>query len=121
MHTRLGISIRCAAHELSYINATSAKLVCMYVRYIIVQGIGSDSLRKLFSIQRVLRFFAICEKGYFASGNLWERPGVSGNVWERLGSSGSVWKALRVSGNVWDRLGASGNIWPRLETSDSVW
>ena len=29
--TRLGISLRCAAHELSYINATSAKLVCMYV------------------------------------------------------------------------------------------
>ena len=29
--TRLGISIRCGAHELSYINATSAKLVCMYV------------------------------------------------------------------------------------------
>ena len=29
--TRLGISIRCGAHELSYINATSLKLVCMYV------------------------------------------------------------------------------------------
>ena len=31
IHTRLAISIRCATHELSYINATSAKLVCMYV------------------------------------------------------------------------------------------
>ena len=29
--TRLGISIRCGVHELSYINATSAKLVCMHV------------------------------------------------------------------------------------------
>ena len=31
VHTRLGISIWCAAHELSYINATGAKLVCMNV------------------------------------------------------------------------------------------
>ena len=31
IHTRPEISIRCAAHELSYINATGAKLVCMYV------------------------------------------------------------------------------------------
>ena len=36
IHTRLGISIRCAAHELSYINATSAKLVCMYTSINIV-------------------------------------------------------------------------------------
>ena len=36
IHTRLEISIRCAAHELSYINATGSKLVCMYTSINIV-------------------------------------------------------------------------------------
>ena len=36
VHTRLRMSIRCATHELSYINATSAKLVCMYTSINIV-------------------------------------------------------------------------------------
>ena len=64
---RLRISIRCVAHELKSIlmRRANSQYVCMYVCYIIVQGSGSDSLWKAFSIWTIIQIFEICEGGYF--------------------------------------------------------
>ena len=67
-HARLGISIRCGAHELKSIlmRRANSEYVCMYVcmfetsERVCLRG-GSDSLRKTFSIECFIQFFEFCE------------------------------------------------------------